>query len=242
MLPLRDLNPTRRFPILTFLLIAINVIVFLWQLSLNERQLFDIYRQYAAVPAELSANPFSLEALLDSIRSMFLHGGWAHLLGNMLYLYLFGDNIEDRFGYVLYLVLYFVSGFVAVAAQVLIEPTSPIPMIGASGAIAGVLGSYLVLFPRVKVRGIVPIGFFGFFAELPAFIVLGFWFVIQLFTGITSLGAPFQGDDAGIAFFAHIGGFVAGVVITLILNTIVPQPPVQQREQMLYERAKRYRF
>lgn len=240
MLPLRDLNPTRRFPILTFILIAINVVVFLWELTLTEAELFRQLIEIAVVPVTFAPAPFSPESLLDVLRSTFLHGGWGHILGNMLYLYLFGDNIEDRLGRVLFLVLYFVAGFVAAVAQTVVDPTSTIPMIGASGAIAGILGSYLVLFPTVRVRGVIPLGFIPFFTELPAFIVLGLWFVFQLFNGVASIGAPLAGG--GVAFFAHIGGFVAGVVITLILTRLMPQPPIPERNQMLYERANRYRF
>jgi membrane associated rhomboid family serine protease len=240
MLPIRDLNPTRRFPILTFALIAINVIVFLWELTLTERELFTQFLDIAVVPELFSRAPFSPESLLDVLRSTFLHGGWGHILGNMLYLYLFGDNIEDRLGKVLFLALYFISGYAAAAAQTLVDPNSGVPMIGASGAIAGVLGSYLVLFPTVKVRGIIPLGFIPIFTELPAFIVLGLWFVLQLFTGVASIGAPIT--EGGVAFFAHIGGFVAGALLTLIYMMLVPQPPVEQRNRMLYERANRYRF
>lgn len=237
MMPLQDLNPTRRFPILTYVLIGLNVLVFVWEMSLTDAQLTQAFRDFAAVPANISRAPLSTESILDVIRSMFLHGGFEHIFGNMLYLYLFGDNIEDRLGKILFLILYFAAGFAAVAAQVVINTESTVPMVGASGAIAGVLGSYLVLFPTVKVRGIVPLGRVATMAEWPAFIVLGLWFVLQLFSGIASLGAEFQGG--GVAFFAHIGGFVLGLVLTLIFITFVPQPPKDQREQMLYEQARR---
>ncbi len=240
MLPINDLNPRRRFPILMFVLLALNVLVFLWETTLSQTQLENVFLDLAAVPAFISAAPFSLETLLDSLRSMFMHGGWDHLLGNMLYLYLFADNIEDRLGKLMFLVLYFVSGFAAVFAQVIIDPNSQIPMIGASGAIAGVLGSYLVLFPSVRVRGIIPLGYSGLFVEWPAFIVLGMWFLLQLVEGFASLGAAYA--SGGVAFFAHIGGFVAGAVLTFILMMVVPQPPAEQRNAMLYDRAKRYRF
>ncbi len=242
MFPVRDLNPTRRLPILTYILIGINVLVFLWEQTLSPEQLQNAFMEMAVVPANLSADPLSLEALLDSVRSMFFHGGWAHLIGNMLYLYLFGDNLEDRLGYILYLVMYFVSGFVAVAAQVIIDPNSTIPLVGASGAIAGVLGGYLILFPGVRVQGIIPLGRFSTLAEWPAWIVLGMWFVLQLFNGVASLGVPTEATTGGVAFFAHIGGFVAGLVLTFLFTRIVPQPPAPQQREMLYERAQRYRF
>jgi membrane associated rhomboid family serine protease len=234
------MNPTRRFPILTYGLIAINVIVFLIQLTMPEQQLQQVFIDQAVVPASASAAPFSLETILDVVRSMFFHGGWEHIIGNMLYLYLFGDNIEDRLGGILYLILYFAGGFAAAFAQVIIDPSSPIPLIGASGAIAAVLGSYLVMFPGVRVQGIVPIGRVSALQELPAWIVLGMWFVLQLFSGFGSLGADAQ-YGGGVAFFAHIGGFVFGAVITVILMRIVPQPPAEERRQVLYDRAARGR-
>jgi membrane associated rhomboid family serine protease len=156
----------------------------------------------------------------------------------MLYLYLFGDNIEDRLGAILYLVVYFGGGFVAAFAQVIVDPTSQIPLIGASGAIAAVLGSYLVMFPGVRVQGILPIGRISTMQEMPAWIVLGLWFVLQLFSGFGSLGTDAQ-YGGGVAFFAHIGGFIFGAVITLILSRIVPQPPAEERRQMLYDRTAR---
>jgi membrane associated rhomboid family serine protease len=240
MLPIQDLNPTRRMPILTWGLILINVLVFLWEMSLSPEQLHSAFLDISVVPRNISAAPFSIEAFFDAVRSMFLHGGYDHIFGNMLYLYLFGDNIEDRLGKILFLVVYFISGFVAVAAQVIIDPNSTVPLIGASGAIAGVLGGYLILFPTVKVRGIVALGRIGSMTELPAFIVLGFWFVLQVINGVASLGAAQYGG--GVAFFAHIGGFVAGLLLTVIFMNIVKQAPQDARNQMLYDRAKRYRF
>jgi membrane associated rhomboid family serine protease len=240
MLPLQDLNPRRRFPIVTYALIALNVLVFIWEMSMGEEQLSRTFMDIAVVPRLFSAAPLSPESIMDGIRSMFLHGGYDHIIGNMLYLYLFGDNIEDRLGAVLFVALYFLSGFAAVFAQVLIDPASNIPMIGASGAIAGVLGSYLVLFPSVKVRGIIPIGRVSSMQEWPAFMVLGMWFVLQLVEGIGSLGAQYA--SGGTAFFAHIGGFIAGLILTFVFMGLVPQPPAEQREQMLYERSKIHKF
>lgn len=237
MMPIGDVNPTRRTPYLTWILIAINAAVFLWQLTLTPEQLEQAFMQLAVVPRNISAAPFAPEAIFDSIRSMFMHGGWDHILGNMLYLFLFGDNIEDRLGKVLYLVLYFITGFAAVYGQVLIDPTSNIPMIGASGAISGVLGAYLVMFPNVKVRAIVFLGAFGRIAELPALIVLGFWFLLQAIQGFASLTEVSYGG--GVAFFAHIGGFIAGAVLAFVFVRMVPQPPPQERYEMLYERLGR---
>ena len=241
MLPLKDLNPTRRTPFITYALVAINVAVFLWEQSFSVAELQDIFLRLSVVPASVVQNPFALETFLDMVRSMFLHGGWAHLLGNMLYLWLFGDNIEDRLGVILYLAIYFVSGIAASIAQILIDPNSPIPLIGASGAIAGVLGGYLVLFPGVRVRGIVPLGRISRLAEWPAWSVLGLWFVIQFLNGALSLGVE-VGVTGGIAFFAHIGGFIAGLILTLIFAQLIPQPPAEDRREVLYQRARRYRF
>jgi membrane associated rhomboid family serine protease len=242
MMPIGDINPVRRRPYFTWGLIAINVIVFIWQLTLSPEQLDEVFRTLAVVPRNLSADPFGLESIMDSIRSMFFHGGFDHIIGNMLYLFLFGDNIEDRLGKVLFLALYFISGFAAVYAQVIIEPTSPIPMIGASGAIAGVLGAYLVMFPNVKVRALVFLGYIGMVRELPAVIVLGFWFVLQLVNGFAALGATAQYGGGGVAFFAHIGGFVAGAILGFAFVRMVPQPPLTERANMLYERVGRSRL
>ncbi|UCF60024.1 MAG: rhomboid family intramembrane serine protease [Anaerolineaceae bacterium] len=241
MLPLKDLNPTRRIPVITYALIVINVLVFIWEQTIPLNELEGIFMRLSVVPTFAIQDPLSLDTFLDFIRSMFFHGGWAHLLGNMLYLWLFGDNLEDRMGVVLYLFLYFLGGLVASFAQIIVNPNSLVPMIGASGAIAGVLGGYLILFPGVRVRGIIPLGFFVRAAEWPAWAVLGLWFVIQLFNGVVALGVQ-TGATGGIAFFAHIGGFITGLVLTWIFMKLVPQPPVEDRQEVLYERAQRYRF
>jgi membrane associated rhomboid family serine protease len=241
MFPIKDLNPTRRVPVITYGLIAINVIVFLWEQTLPARELQEAFMSLSVVPVNVVENPFSLETFLDFVRSMFFHGGWAHLLGNMLYLWLFGDNLEDRMGAVLYLAFYFTSGFVASIAQILIDPNSLIPMVGASGAIAGVLGGYLILFPGVKVRGIIPLGLVNRIAEWPAWIVLGMWFIIQLLNGVVSIGVD-TGATGGVAFFAHIGGFIAGLIMTGVFSKIIPQPPTDRRREVLYERARRYKY
>ena len=235
MLPLRDMNPTRRFPVMTYSLILINILVFLWELRFSPEQLDTTLNSLAVVPATASAHPFALATILSIIRSMFFHGGWGHLLGNMLYLYLFGDNVEDRLGWIMYAVLYFGSGFAAAWAQIAIDPTSTIVLVGASGAIAGVLGSYFLFFPGVRVRGIVPLGFFGFWTEWPAWIVIGLWFLVQLFSGAASLGVVMSGG--GVAFFAHIGGFVFGLLLTRLVMIAYPQRQASQRYDMLYQRA-----
>jgi membrane associated rhomboid family serine protease len=241
MFPIRDLNPTRRTPVVTYGLILVNVLVFLSQLGLSERDLARLFVDQSIVPLLVTRDPFSVETLLDFVRSMFFHSGWLHLLSNMLYLWIFGDNIEDRFGKILYLALYFISGFAAGFAQILISPESPIPLVGASGAIAGVLGSYAILFPGVRVRGIIFLGFFAQAADFPAVLVLGLWFVMQLFNGVASLGVD-TASGGGVAFFAHIGGFVAGLVLTWLLMRLIPQPPADERREMLYQRYGRPRY
>ena len=220
MIPLKDLNPSRRFSILNLALILANVLVFFYELSLG-RNVVQFFYQFGFVPYNFTLyltgwteTPY----ILPIFTSMFLHGGWAHIIGNMLYLYVFGDNVEDTFGKIGYLLLYILSGVAAVFAQYLIAPLSKIPMIGASGAISGVLGAYLVLFPRAKIISLVPDPFtFGlFFRIVPinAFYYLFIWFLLQLMQGVATL--PFAGKIGGTAFWAHIGGFALGVIYTLI--------------------------
>ncbi|MCB0275619.1 MAG: rhomboid family intramembrane serine protease [Calditrichaeota bacterium] len=237
-LPLKDLNPRRRVPVATYTFLALNVGIFIYTSTLPAAVVQQLYMDLAVVPSMISRAPFSLESILDMVRSMFLHGGWMHLIGNMLYLFLFADNVEDRFGLASFVGLYFLCGFAAVASQVIINPQSTVPMVGASGAIAGVLGSYLVLYPRVKVKGVIPLGFFFFWAEWPAWVVLLLWFGLQLLSGVASLG-PEAGASGGVAFFAHIGGFLAGIVLTYALLLVVPQPASEARRELLYQRAVR---
>ena len=213
MIPLRDDNPTSIKPVVTITLVALCVVVFVWELSLGQALERAIY-SFGAIPAVLFGNKalnpelVAIPAGLTVISSMFLHGGWMHLIGNMLYLWIFGNNIEDSMGHIKFIVFYIVCGIAAAFAHALLEPTSTIPMIGASGAISGVLGAYLLLFPRARVYVAIPIGFFVHAAYLPAMFVLGFWFVLQLIS--SAFAPPGQG---GIAFFAHIGGFIAGMAL-----------------------------
>jgi len=233
MMPISDINPTRRLPIITYVLIGINFLVFFWELTMGEQALQQMFMDLSVVPANISRlGLLHPESIMDMVRSMFFHGGWAHLLGNMLYLWIFGDNIEDRFGIILYLLTYFASGFAAALAQIMIDPQSQIPLVGASGAIAGVLGAYAVLFPNVKVRGLVALGRVQTLREMPALIVLGFWFIIQLISGVGSLTDTSAGG--GVAFFAHVGGFVIGALIAVAVNMMVPQPPATERANMVY--------
>ena len=213
MFPLRDRLPSRTTPFVTWLLIAANVLAFLYELAMVEAAGDRFIFAWGLVPARFAADPAG-EAL-TVVTSMFLHGGWLHLGGNLLFLWIFGDNVEDRLGHSRYTAFYLLSGAAAAGAQILIDPGSPVPMVGASGAIAGVLGGYVLLYPRARVLVVFPIFFFIQFFELPAWVVIGEWFVLQLFNGALSLGP--RSASGGIAFFAHIGGFVAGLVMVKVL-------------------------
>ena len=203
MFPLSDVIPSRTTPYVTVTLIALNALAFLYELQLNELDLQLFVEVFGVVPAA-----FSWPTV---VTSMFLHGGWMHFLGNMLYLWIFGDNVEDRLGHSTYLALYLAFGGVAALGQVAVHPTSVIPMIGASGAIAGVMGAYFVLYPRSRVLTVVFIIFFIDLIEIPAIFFLGVWFLMQLSNGVVgSLGS--QVADGGVAFWAHVAGFAAGVL------------------------------
>jgi len=213
MLPIQDEIRAHRFPFVNYSLIALNIIVFILELMAGPNLETALY-EIALIPANLTAG-FDLGDLKAIFTSMFLHAGLSHLLGNMLYLWIFGDNVEDRLGHFWYLVFYLAGGIVAAFAHVALNPNSVIPTVGASGAIAAVLGAYLILFPQVKVLTFVPIGFFLRLTLLPASLLLGFWFVLQLFNGLLTLGLA---DMGGTAFWAHIGGFVFGVLIGWLIN------------------------
>jgi len=214
MIPIGDVNPRRRFPWATAVIIAINVVVFIYELVLPEGRLEMLVRQAGAVPYQVT-HALSVPAVASLFTSMFLHGGWVHLIGNMLYLWIFGDNIEDYFGVAGYVLFYFVAGIAAALTHIAFDPLSTTPTIGASGAIAGVLGAYLVLFPGARVRTLVFLFRFIRFIELPAIVVLGFWFVLQIFSGLASIGDAASG---GVAWFAHIGGFALGLLVGLIFR------------------------
>jgi membrane associated rhomboid family serine protease len=212
MIPLRDDNPRRTFPIVTYALVAVNVLAFLWELSLGanlQPALFNI----AFIPARYWLPGNWVFDLLTIVTSMFLHGGLLHIGSNMLYLWIFGDNVEDRLGHGRYLLFYLLCGFAATFAHAIFSPGSRIPAIGASGAIAGVLGAYLILWPHARVMTLIPIFFFITVRELPAILILGIWFVLQLFSGVGSLGVVDAQDTGGVAYFAHIGGFVTGIAL-----------------------------
>lgn len=213
MIPLRDENPTRRTPWMTIALIAINAGVFAYQLTMSPEELRSFWMSWAVIPARLVTDPLAPEVLVTIFTAMFLHAGWVHLIGNMLYLWIFGNNVEDRFGPFGFGAFYLACGVLATVVQVLTVSGSTIPNLGASGAIAGVLAAYLLLHPRAKVLTLIPILFFVEIAEVPAYLVIGFWFVLQLGNGLASLGGALAGTG-GTAWFAHIGGFVAGLVLT----------------------------
>lgn len=215
MIPLRDLNPARRVPIITLALIGLNALVFLYEQTLSANGLQRLIVQYGVVPARFTDGAITTSDGLTLLTSMFLHGGWLHIIGNMLYLWIFGNNIEDRLGPIRFVVFYLLTGVAAGVLQIVIDPTSRTPMIGASGAIAGVLGGYIVLYPRARVITLVFIFFFVQIVSIPAVILLGWWFLIQLFNGVLSLGSYTSG---GVAFFAHVGGFVAGVILIRVFT------------------------
>ena len=230
MIPLRDAKPTRRTPVVTLALIALCIATFGYELVVlaqgGEPALNELFETRGLMPAgvgaAISSGNLLSEPVLDVFTSMFLHAGWLHLLGNMLFLWIFGANVEDRVGRARFLIVFLVGGVVADAAQILSDPTSDAPMIGASGAIAAVLGAYLVLFPRARIQSLVFLGFFYQLIAVPALIVLGFWFLLQVADGIGSLG-PTTVVDGGVAVFAHIGGFVAGALMALPFRLRAPR-------------------
>jgi membrane associated rhomboid family serine protease len=216
-LPLSDHNPRRTTPVVNYLFIVINVLMFLWEVSLGDNIEPALFA-FGFIPARFWGSPHIVVNFVRMMFSMFLHGGWLHLIGNMWYLWVFGDNIEDRLGHVRYAIFYVFCGILATLAHAIASPMSRIPSIGASGAIAGVLGAYLVLFPRARVTTLLPIFVFITVREIPAIIVLGLWFVLQFFSGVASVGVPEAADAGGVAYFAHIGGFVAGMVLIGIMG------------------------
>jgi membrane associated rhomboid family serine protease len=210
-IPIKDLNPRRTYPVVNTLLILTNVIVFLYQSTLSRHQSEAFVLANATIPNHIRSalnGHGSLEAgLLTIITSMFLHGGFLHIAGNMLFLWIFGDNVEDYFGHLPYLLFYFVCGIGSGIAHILFNFHSSLPALGASGAISGVMGAYIILYPRARVLTLV----FIFFIPLPAFIILGYWFLLQFVAGVSTVGASATG---GVAWWAHIGGFLMGMVIT----------------------------
>ncbi len=214
MIPIRDTIPSARVPVVNYVLVAANLLAFTYEASLGDRRANAFIEHWGLTPAHFG--------FTNLFTSMFLHGGLLHLLGNMLFLYIFGDNVEDRLGHLRYLVFYFLCGCAAGAAQALSSPGSNVPMVGASGAIAGVLGAYLLLFPGARIVTLVPIFFFVQVMEIRAVFFLAFWFIGQFMLGVSSLGS--HGTTGGVAFWAHIGGFIAGMVLGPTMRERRPQP------------------
>jgi len=216
MIPLHDDNPTTIRPLVTITIIVLCVLVFLWELSLGPEGLQRAVYAFGAIPAvlfdrvELNPALAVIPAELTLVTSMFMHGGWMHLISNMLYLWIFGNNIEDAMGHGRFILFYLLCGLAAALAHAALDPGSRVPMIGASGAISGVLGAYLLLYPHARVLVGVPLGFFIYTIYLPAMLVLGFWFFLQV---INSTAAAAGQQEGGVAWFAHIGGFLAGMVL-----------------------------
>lgn len=214
MIPIKDLNPARRTPLMVYAIVVACILVFLWQIGLGRDGMQRAILGLGLIPgvitgsAELASTLVLVPATATLVTSMFLHGGWLHLVGNLVYLWIFGNNIEDRLGHLGFLVFYLGCGVAAAAAQIAPDPGSTIPMVGASGAISGVLGAYLVLYPRSRVVVFIPISFM-LLHEVRAFWLLVIWFAVQL---VSAVAAP---AGAGVAWWAHIGGFVAGAVVAL---------------------------
>jgi membrane associated rhomboid family serine protease len=235
MFPIRDENPRRSFPFVTLLLAAANTAAFIYQVLLGPVNEAFVVR-FGAIPweiihgAELPGLPEALvtgtPVALTLFTSMFLHGDFMHLAGNMLYLWIFGDNIESLLGHVRFFIFYVLSGLAAVLCYVLFDPNSTVPMIGASGAISGVLGAYMVYFPKARVHVLVFLIWFIRIVRIPAIVVLGFWFILQIVNGLGALGT---GNSGGVAWFAHVGGFVAGILLILIFPKKKSASPVRLR-------------
>jgi membrane associated rhomboid family serine protease len=218
MIPLKDLNPQRSFPIVTLLLIVANVVVFVHQITLPPTAADAFIKTYALTPSHiqlaLEGHRYTpLEAFLTLFTCMFLHGGFLHIIGNMWFLWIFGGNVEDQFGHIGYLFFYLVCGLGSGVTQVLFSWGSRVPSLGASGAIAGVLGAYIVFFPRARILTLIPLLIIFFTARIPAWIFIGFWFLMNFLSGVSSLGMRSAG---GVAWWAHVGGFLLGVLMATI--------------------------
>jgi membrane associated rhomboid family serine protease len=222
MIPLRDTQPSRTVPIVTILIIVANVLVFLYEISLDEFSRNHFIASYGVIPDRL--NPSTL------LTSMFLHGGWLHLIGNMWFLWIFGDNVEDILGRGKFLLFYLATGVAAALTHVYLNPNSHVPTVGASGAIAGVMGAYMVKFPHSRVLTLVPIVIFFTTIELPALFVLGYWVLIQVFSGAASIGYS-NLSQGGVAWWAHVGGFATGVILIFLLPT---RPPHRRRPELYW--------
>src|SRR5574337_712132 len=218
MIPLRDNLPSATHPVITVLLILACTAVFVYVFYglESDAAVQRVVLHYGAIPSRLLAPGGLAQAAPTLVTSLFLHGGWLHLGGNMLYLWIFGDNVEDLMGHTGFLFFYVLSGAVATASHALLNPTSTAPLVGASGAIAGVLGAYLVLFPRARIRSLAILGYYITTVSIPALVYLPVWFLLQFYSGVASLGAGAGGG--GVAWWAHVGGFVTGIVLVPIFT------------------------
>ena len=211
MIPLRDVIPSRTTPYVTVTIIILNALAWLFEISMPRENLSVFLQVWGVVPAAFI--PVTL------VSSMFLHGSWSHVIGNMWYLWIFGDNVEDRLGHGRFIVFYLLCGIVASFGQIILDPGSTLPMIGASGAIAGVMGAYFVLYPQSRVLTLIPLIIFWEIVELPAIMLLGFWFLMQLFSaGAIAVTASSGGGGGGVAFMAHVAGFVFGMIGVLVFR------------------------
>jgi len=213
MFPLSDSHPTRTIPFVNFAVIALTILVFLLQLSAPDFEAFIF--EFGFIPAIFSF--FDPSSYVRVISSIFLHAGLFHIIANLWFLHIFGDNVEDLLGHLRYVLFYLATGIAAVFAQYIFSPESTIPMIGASGAISGVAGAYFLLFKHARIKSLVPLGFFIHIVELPSWFFLGYWFILQFFSGIGSLVA-YDIQKGGVAYFAHIGGFIAGIILISFLR------------------------
>ncbi len=230
MIPVSDEPRARTVPFVNVALIIACVLVFLYELTLSEFDLNLFFRDYGVIPAQLVdwlEDPSGLDEPATVITSTFVHGGFLHLAGNMMYLWVFGDNVEDALGHILYALFYFAAAVGAVAVQVAVDTDSVVPMVGASGAISGVMGGYFVLYPKARVTVL-----FGFFlVPVPALVLIGFWFVLQLLTGFATVGTA-EGASEGVAIWAHVGGFVTGLVIVLLMRPFIRVQSVRHQPRM----------
>tara|TARA_B000000532_G_C18791691_1_gene372933 strand:- start:19 stop:744 length:726 start_codon:yes stop_codon:yes gene_type:complete len=234
MIPLKDDNPTSTKPIVSYGIIGFCILIFFAQLGLSEQELRDFTYSYGLIPSvlmgidQLPNDLFKISPVGTIFTSMFMHGGWMHLIGNMLYLWIFADNIEDDLGTLNFVIFYFVSGIGAAMSQVLIDVNSQIPMIGASGAIGGVLGAYLINYPNAKVLVLIPLGFFSQLIKIKAIYVLGFWFILQFINSFLS-----SSSGGGVAYAAHIGGFITGLILILFFNKKNTKKTVKRKKNRL---------
>ena len=232
MIPLKDDNPTNSRPIVSYGIIGFCVLIFIAQLGLSEVELRDFTYSYGLIPSvllgidQLPSDLYKISPVGTIFTSMFMHGGWMHLIGNMLYLWIFADNIEDDLGTLNFVIFYFVCGVGAAMSQVLMDTNSQIPMIGASGAIGGVLGAYLINYPNAKVLVLIPFGFFSQLIKIRALYVLGFWFILQFINSFLS-----SSSVGGVAYAAHIGGFISGVILILFFNKKNTGKKIKQTSQ-----------